>query len=193
MRISVGFVLLCITALLLPSQAIGHGGHMHRSGEFSGDLGVAGSALRAEASAAGARASSEAPAWCGPVLRRDDRAHAVFGRLPTIKVIYAYPAGRASRFRHFARLLQANVSGLAAFLGGQSGYRKTVRFDMGTSCGPQYVDIQLLRLGAGPATTGSGIRARSPPRWTPARPSAARSAGPPGVSARSSTSYMPTG
>jgi hypothetical protein len=28
----------------------------------------------------------------------------------------------------------------------RSGYRKTFRFDMGTDCGPQYVDIQLLPL-----------------------------------------------
>ena len=32
------------------------------------------------------------------------------------------------------------------FLAAQSGGAKALRFDMGTSCGPQYVDLQIVHL-----------------------------------------------
>ena len=93
-----------------------------------------------------ARAASPAPAWCGTPRRTDDRAHAVFPGLPTIKLVYAYPAGRPNRINHFAPILQANAVVRGRYMAEQAALRKTIRFDLGTSCGPQYADIQVVRL-----------------------------------------------
>jgi hypothetical protein len=80
------------------------------------------------------------------VRRRPDPRDDVFPGQPTIRVLYALPRGRPNRLVYFARLLQANITTIQRFVATQSGDRKTVRFDMGTRCGPQYVDISLLRL-----------------------------------------------
>ncbi len=100
-----------------------------------------------EASNGGEGASGLPTQWCGTRRESDDTANAVFGSsAPQFKVIYAYPSDRADRSADWADVLQANVSLIGRFMGGQSGGRKTPRFDMGTSCGAQYVDIQVVPL-----------------------------------------------
>ncbi len=93
--------------------------------------------------------------WCGdtpPALdpgtgTPDDVANAVHPpATPQFKVVYAYASDRTSRFDQLADRLQANVSLLSRFIAGQSGGTKTIRFDMGTSCGAGNVDIQVVRL-----------------------------------------------
>ena len=68
-------------------------------------------------------------------------------RLPQRPRRTASPSGRDA--------LQADVSLIGRFMGAQSGGRKTPRFDMGTSCGPEYVDVQVVQLPrrAAPPTT----------------------------------------
>ena len=68
-----------------------------------------------------ARAASAAPAWCGTPRRTDDRAHAAFPGLPTIKLVYAYPAGRPNRINHFAPILQANAAVLTRYMAERVG------------------------------------------------------------------------
>ena len=105
--------------------------------------------------AVGAADEGLAETWCGdpvPTLAPgasspDDVANRVFGNsTPQFKVIYAYAADQPSRFDQLAHRLQANVSLLSRFMAGQSGDTKTLRFDMGTSCGAGYADIQVIRL-----------------------------------------------
>ena len=48
--------------------------------------------------------------------------------------------------------LQADVSLIGRFMGAQSGGRKAPRFDMGTDCGHEYVDVQVVEL-PGPRST----------------------------------------
>jgi hypothetical protein len=62
------------------------------------------------------------------------------------KVVYAFAADRPNRFAGWRDALQANVSIVQRFLSAQGGGTKALRFDMGTSCGPQYVDIQIVPL-----------------------------------------------
>lgn len=100
----------------------------------------------AVAQGAAAHAASAAPAWCGTPRRTDDRAHAAFPGLPTVKLVYAYAAGRPNRVNYFAPILQANAVVLSRYMAERSALRKTIRFDMGTPCGPQYADIQVVRL-----------------------------------------------
>ena len=85
--------------------------------------------------------------WCGTKRTTDDALNAVSpSSVPQVKVIYAYASDRPDRFEQLKDKLQANVSLLSRYVAQQSGARKTVRFDMGTDCGAQYVDIQTVAL-----------------------------------------------
>jgi hypothetical protein len=84
--------------------------------------------------------------WCGTPRTDDDRVDAVNPTAASVKVVYAYASDRPNRFAAVADRLQANVSLLSRFVAGQSGGRRTIRFDLGTSCGAAYVDVQTLAL-----------------------------------------------
>ena len=73
-------------------------------------------------------------------------ATALAPRPPRFKLVYAYPADRPDRFASWQDALQANVALIQRFLASQSGGTKALRVDMGTSCGPQYVDLQVVQL-----------------------------------------------
>ena len=105
--------------------------------------------------------------------------------LPQFKVVYAYPSDRANRFAAWRDALQANVSLIGRFMGAQSGGRKAPRFDMGTSCGPEYVDIQVVAL---PAPAGE-LRRRTSPR---SRAAVARRSSPTSRRPRATSSCSPT-
>ena len=71
------------------------------------------------------------------------------------KVVYAYAADRPNRFAGFADALQADVAITERFLSAQSGGTKAIRFDMGTRCGQQYIDLQVVAL-PGPRSAYAG-------------------------------------
>src|SRR5918996_3353023 len=58
----------------------------------------------------------------------------------------AAPADRPDRFDGWRDALQGNVALIQRFLASQSGGAKALRIDMGTSCGPQFVDVQVVHL-----------------------------------------------
>lgn len=155
-RRALAWALLGALPLAVAPAALAGPGHLDRSHELARDLAAPsaqGMGLGPGALAPGGKLGAlaaggirSAPRWCGKRRTTDDTAHAVFRRRRTIKLVYAHPRGRPNRFRRFARLLQANVGVMTRFVAEQSGYRKTLRFDMGTSCGSRYVDIQFLRL-----------------------------------------------
>src|SRR3954451_25352483 len=92
-------------------------------------------------------------AWCGDETTCDATAHAhTPPSQPQFKVVYAYAADRPDRFAGWKDALQANVAVIDRFLSAQDGGTKALRFDMGTRCGPQYVDIQVVPL-PGPRST----------------------------------------
>jgi hypothetical protein len=85
--------------------------------------------------------------FCG--IERTDDNTADAAPSPTdqqFKLIYAYASDQPDRFDALKNKLQASVSLLTRYLAGQSGGAKTIRFDLGTNCGPQYVDIQVVPL-----------------------------------------------
>lgn len=91
--------------------------------------------------------------WCGDQRSTDDVANAAFpASAAQFKVVYAHPLDQPSRFDGFKHALQANVALIGRFMSAQSGGLKAPRFDMGTSCGAQYVDIQHVTL-PGPRTS----------------------------------------
>jgi len=85
--------------------------------------------------------------WCGAERTTDDLAHAAsLSDEPVYKVVYAYASDQPDRFSTWKNQLQANVSIIGQFMSLQDGATKSPRFDMGTSCGPNYVDIQTVAL-----------------------------------------------
>jgi hypothetical protein len=85
--------------------------------------------------------------WCGTPRTDDDVANAAFpASASQIKVVYAYPNDLPNRSAGWSGSLQSSVSSIGEFLGLQSGGRRSLRFDMGTNCGSEYVDIQVVPL-----------------------------------------------
>jgi hypothetical protein len=85
--------------------------------------------------------------WCGTRLTSDDTVHAAFSpALKQIKVVYAYASDDPDNSAQWRDALQASVSRIEQFLTLQTGGRRALRFDMGTVCGPQYVDIEVAPL-----------------------------------------------
>ena len=87
--------------------------------------------------------------WCGDELAAtfDDTVDQFSSPTgPQCKLVYAYASDQTDRFAQAADKLQASVLLLTRYMAGQSGGAKTVRFDLGTSCGPQYADIQKVAL-----------------------------------------------
>jgi hypothetical protein len=86
-------------------------------------------------------------AWCGSERTADDTQHAAFpSSAAQIKVVYAYAGDQTDNFATWRDSLQADVSRIEQYLALQTGGRRALRFDMGTECGPQYVDIQVVHL-----------------------------------------------
>lgn len=85
--------------------------------------------------------------WCGTRRTSDDTANQVYATaLPQVKFVYAYASDQPDRFAEWADVLQANASLISRFYAQQSGGLRAPRFDLGTSCGADYVDIATVRL-----------------------------------------------
>ena len=146
---AIGAAAFALALLALPTFGMPHdpGTITHR--DTRGDIqtvNLADVVTTAQAQADGA--SDNLPtSWCGDELTSDDTAHAATpAGAPQFKVVYAYAADRPDRFAGWKDALQANVAVIERFLSAQDGGTKALRFDMGTRCGPQYVDIQVVQL-----------------------------------------------
>jgi hypothetical protein len=85
--------------------------------------------------------------WCGTPRTDEDTIHAAFPpSAAQIKVVYAYPNDLPDRSAAWSDSLQADVSHIGQYLALQSGGRRALRFDMGTNCGTEYVDVQIVPL-----------------------------------------------
>ena len=85
--------------------------------------------------------------WCGTERSTDDTVHAAFAASERqVKVVYAYASDESDDFDKWKDSLQTDVSRIEQFLALQTGGRRALRFDMGTECGPQYLDIQSVAL-----------------------------------------------
>lgn len=85
--------------------------------------------------------------WCGTERTTDDTADsALLSDEPYYKVIYAYANDQPDHFSTWSSRLQANASLIGQFMSQQDGATKAPRFDMGTSCGPRYLDIETVAL-----------------------------------------------
>ncbi|MGZ4270429.1 MAG: hypothetical protein ACXVFK_00860 [Solirubrobacteraceae bacterium] len=133
---------LC-AALLAPAAALAHGSVTHA--DTAAEL-ASSSIVRALRTARDA--STGLPTtWCGTRQTTDDVVHAAQPPgTAVVKVVYAYAADQADRSATWSDALQGDVSIIGRFLAEQSGGRKAISFDMGTSCGPQDLDITVVPL-----------------------------------------------
>jgi hypothetical protein len=152
-------LLMALAVLLAPAVAGAHEGHddgtphadhVDTPQELS-DVNVAQEVRQARLTApdpAPLQAASALPAtWCGTERTTDDIAGAATTpTLPHFKVLYLHPSDRPDRFAQWKDLLQADASLIGQFVSGQAGSSRAPRFDLGTGCGSQYLDIQTVHL-----------------------------------------------
>jgi hypothetical protein len=125
----------------------GHGisGHGREGGEPAG--GPAGRPLdardRRRATAPTVRASLP-DRWCGTERATDDTAHERDNGPWRFHAIYALAADAPDRFAALADTVQTDAFQASALL--ERLYGRAVRLDMGTDCGPQFLDITVVRL-----------------------------------------------
>jgi hypothetical protein len=83
-------------------------------------------------------------AWCGPSLPADDTAHEVNNGLYRYHAVYMIPADAPDRFGAVAGGIQTDAFQASSLL--EASYGRAIRYDMGTTCGPQYLDISVVRM-----------------------------------------------
>jgi hypothetical protein len=153
-------VLLCLLLLALGAPASArahdgpHGDHNDTVQELDTvDVVKEVGQARLSAMDVGVAATGLPATWCGSETTTDNTTDAAFDKtLPQFKVIYAYPADRPDRFDQWKDALQADLSLIEQFVSSQPGSTRAPRFDMGTSCGPYYLDIQTVALPESRAT-----------------------------------------
>jgi hypothetical protein len=128
--------------------------HVDTPAEVQVDLATQVRASRMDAVRAPSADTSALPTtWCGGERTSDDTADSTLtSGQAYYKLVYAYAADEPDRFAQFQDVLQADVSLIGQYMALQDGATKAPRFDMGTSCGPQYVDVQVVRLPGARAT-----------------------------------------
>lgn len=95
---------------------------------------------------AAAVATSMPQAWCGTKSTSDQTVNATDNASPKFKFIYAHAADQPDRFDEAANAIQRSVAVMHDYLLASSAGKRTIAIDLGTSCGPSYVDIQELEL-----------------------------------------------
>jgi hypothetical protein len=90
-----------------------------------------------------AKVASLPAEWCGVPRSSDDAANETANGGYKYHAVYMVPSDGADRFAQFAGAIQADALQASALLEAQ--YGRAIRFDMGTSCGPEYLDITLVR------------------------------------------------
>jgi hypothetical protein len=129
--------LLGLAALAAPAPAAAHDGPTtHGPDPVAID--------RGPVEAPRARAAS----WCGEERTADDTQNELDNGAHRFHAVYAIPSDRPSRLRTEAPAIQRDAFAASALI--EREYGRSIRYDLGTACGPQYLDITVVRL---PQTT----------------------------------------
>src|SRR3954451_16105210 len=92
-----------------------------------------------------ARAAKLVPsAWCGDESASDNLVNEVDNGPFRYHGVYMVAADAPDRFGSLATSMQTDAFQASSLL--ESSYGRAIRFDMGTSCGPQYLDISVVRM-----------------------------------------------
>jgi len=118
--------------------------------------------LRARVSPRAAAAEAGGPSsWCGREQARDDLSHELANGDYRYHGVYLIPADGTDRFAALATQMQADAFGASGLL--ERLYGRAIRFDMGTSCGSDYLDISVIRTSL---TSADFARAAKMPNGT---------------------------
>jgi hypothetical protein len=94
---------------------------------------------------AGAQVHMRLPSnWCGTERAQDFTGGELDNGAYRYHAIYAIPADGPNRFAQFSNGIQTDAFQASALL--ETAYGRAIRFDLGTDCGPQYLDISVVRL-----------------------------------------------
>lgn len=85
-------------------------------------------------------------AWCGTQTSQDQTVNSVNNSSPKFKFYYVRASDQPNRFDEVANLMQKSISTIHSYLLNVSNGSRTISIDLGTSCGPMYVDIGSLVL-----------------------------------------------
>src|SRR3954454_11838639 len=158
-RSSVATVVLGLAALG-PATAHPYGGAPITHGPDPAQV-AAGPEAAAAPAALGKRVAKLVPsAWCGAEPGSDDTVNEVDNGAFRYHAVYMIPADGQDRFQALATAMQRDAFQASALL--ETAYGRAIRFDIGTSCGPQYLDISVVRMPqtsaqlAAAARTGNG-------------------------------------
>lgn len=114
---------------------------------------------RARATAADVRASLP-QAWCGAASPTNDGTDELANGTPKYHAIYTHASDAPDRLVALASTLQTDALQASALL--ETLYGRAIRYDMGTTCGSQYLDISDVALPQSTAqlqaaATGGGL------------------------------------
>src|SRR4051812_34997039 len=149
--------------VLLPASASAYVGAPITHGTDPASVGAG-----AIARAPGALAKRQPTSWCGPERSTDDTASELPNGGYKEHAVYMVPSDGANRFGQVAASIQSDAFAASALL--ESTYGRAIRFDLGTACGPEYLDITVVRMPAPPAQLTSPAK-RAPGTFDrPAQP-----------------------
>src|SRR3954451_5384950 len=138
------FAPLCVLFALLPASASAYVGAPMTHGTDPASVGRG-----AAAPAPGAVAKRQPTSSCGPERATDDTAAELQNGGYKEHAVYMVPSDGADRFGQVAASIQSDAFGASALL--ESSYGRAIRLDLGTACGPEYLDITVVRM---PYSTG---------------------------------------
>jgi hypothetical protein len=90
--------------------------------------------------------SALAQRWCGTEKASDFKPGWFPQARPQIKVVYAYATDQKFKFHSFSHLIQGHIKRALEMVGDESKGRRSIAIDLGTECGPRYVDIASVPL-----------------------------------------------
>jgi hypothetical protein len=82
--------------------------------------------------------------WCGEELTADDTADEVDNGAYRYHAVYMVAADAPDRFTTLATEMQTDAFQASSLL--ETDYGRAIRYDMGTNCGAQYIDITVVRM-----------------------------------------------
>src|SRR5436190_5902126 len=83
-------------------------------------------------------------AWCGTESANDDLVNELDNGPYRYHGVYMLAADAPDRFGSLATAMQTDAFQASSLL--ESSYGRAIRFDIGTSCGSQYLDISVVRM-----------------------------------------------
>src|SRR4051812_2775009 len=130
---------ICVLFALLPASASAYVGAPMTHGTDPAVVGAG-----SPAPAPGAVAKLQPSTWCGPERSTDDTASELPNGGYKEHAVYMVPSDGANRFGQVAASIQSDAFAASALL--ESTYGRAIRFDLGTACGPEYLDITVVRM-----------------------------------------------